>query len=87
MGERFAGFVAEVGAGQSNLASALERALTLAPVEGSSRVLVLSDGRFTGTDPLAAAGRAALRDLPVDYRLLERPRAGDVGIERLDAPL
>ncbi len=85
-GDGFTGFAAEVGSGQSNLAGALETALALAPAAASSRVLVLSDGRFTGADPLAAGGRAALRGVPVDYRLLERPRAGDVAVERLDAP-
>ncbi len=86
-GEKFSGFAAEVGDGQSDLGAALETALSLAPAEGPARILVLSDGRFTGTDPLASGGRAALRGVAVDYRLLERPRAGDVAIERLDAPV
>ncbi len=86
-GDRFTAFAAEIDNGQSNLAGALETALALAPAEGSSRILVLSDGRFTGGDPLAAGGRAALRGVPVDYRLLERPRAGDLAIERLDVPI
>ena len=86
VGGRFGDFAATVGEDQSNLGEALETALALAPAAGSSRMLVLSDGRFTGVDPLAASGRAALRGVAVDYRLLERPRAGDVAIERLDAP-
>ncbi len=86
-GDSFGGFAAQVGDGQSNLGEALETALSLAPAGGPSRLLVISDGRFTGADPLAAAGRAALSGVAVDYRLLERPRTGDVAIERLDAPL
>ena len=85
-GDRFTGFAAEVDAGQSNLDAALDTALSLAPAGGSSRLLVISDGRYTGGDPLAAAGRAALSGVAIDVRLMERPRAGDVAIERLDVP-
>ena len=85
-GERFGGFVAEVGPQQSDLAGALETALTLAPLGDASRILVISDGRYTGDDPQAVAGRSALRGIAVDYRLLERPPTGDVAIERLDVP-
>ncbi len=85
-GERFTAFAAEVGGGQSNLAEALETALALAPLDDPSRVLMISDGRYTGGDPLASAGRSAIRGVPIDYRLLERPQAGDVAVERLDAP-
>ncbi len=85
-GDRFTGFAATVGDGQSNLGAALETALSLASGGRSSRILVLSDGRFTGADPLIAGGRAAILGAAVDYRLMERPRAGDVAIERLDVP-
>lgn len=85
-GERFAGFAAEVGAQQSDLAGALDAALTLAPLGGASRILVLSDGRFTGADPQAGGGRSTLRGVPIDYRLIERPATGDVAIAQLAAP-
>ncbi len=79
-------FSAAVGDDRSDLASALKTALALAPAGEASRVLVLSDGRFTGDDPRAIGGRAALRGVAIDYRLLERSQAGDVAIEEVDAP-
>ncbi len=85
-GERFTGFSAEVGGEQSSLSEAIEAALALAPLDGASRLLVVSDGRWTGADPRSSGGRAALRGVPIDYRLLERAVAGDVAIERLDVP-
>ena len=94
-GGSFGGFLADVNRDQSNLGEALEAALSLAPVDEPTRLLVLSDGRFTGVDPLGAGGRAAPRGaarppapsgVAIDYRLFERPRAGDVAIESLDAP-
>lgn len=85
-GDRFTDFAADVDDRQSNLGEALETALSLAPAGGSSRLLVISDGRYTGADPLAAAGRATLAGVAVDVRLMERSRAGDVAIERVDAP-
>jgi hypothetical protein len=70
----------------SNLSEALSVALSLIPPEGAGRVLVLSDGRFTGSDPQAVAGAAAARGVAVDYRLQTRGAAGDTAVVRVDAP-
>lgn len=86
-GGELQGFTADVGDERSDLASALEAALALLGTEGDGRILAVTDGRFTGRDPAAVAGRAALASVPVDYRLLERSAAGDVAVERVDAPL
>lgn len=85
-GGTFGGFTAEVDPHGSNLASAIRRAVALVPDGAPGRLLLLSDGRCTGSDPAPAAFRAAARDVAVDYRLLGRPSAGDVAILRLDAP-
>ena len=68
----FAGFTAQVGPDHSSLNDDnIESALSLIPADGGGRVLVLSDGKWTGKDPAAAAARAAGRKrrggLPVDY--------------------
>ena len=82
----FQGFAATVGEDSSRLATALETALGMAPSSGSTRMLVISDGRWTGSDPGRAVSAAAMRGVPVDYRLLERPETGDLAVERIDAP-
>ena len=83
---RFAGFSADVDAEGSNLAGALASANSLIPPDAAGRILVLSDGRATGKDPAAEAGRAAARGTPVDYRVLERPATDDLAILSVDAP-
>lgn len=80
------GFAGDVEPDGSNLAAAVQKALSLLPEEGPSRLIVLSDGRWTGENPAAIAGVAASRGTAIDYRHLSRAAAGDVGIERLDAP-
>ncbi|HLG15306.1 MAG TPA: VWA domain-containing protein [Blastocatellia bacterium] len=82
----FAGFTGEIGRDESNLADAIERALSLIPADAPGRILILSDGRWTGRDPAAAASRAAARGISIDYRLTERAAANDVAISQIDAP-
>jgi Mg-chelatase subunit ChlD len=82
----FAGFTAEVDPGHSDLEDALETALSLIPPDGGGRLLVVSDGKWTGKDPATAAARAAGRGVPVDYRLVSRPQVNDVAIQSFLAP-
>ena len=82
----FPGFTREVGDDASNLSDAVETALTLIPRDAPGKVLVLSDGRWTGRDPSVAAARASSRNLAVDYRSLQRSMANDLAIARLEAP-
>ncbi|HEY2574410.1 MAG TPA: VWA domain-containing protein, partial [Verrucomicrobiaceae bacterium] len=82
----FSGFTAQVGAGHSDLNGGLEAALSLIPPDGGGRVLVLSDGKWTGKDPISAAARAAGRNIPIDYRVLERLQVNDVAIQSFLAP-
>lgn len=83
---KFGGFVNEVGADASNLAEGLETALALIPRDSPGKVIVLSDGRWTGRNPTIVAGRAAARDIAIDFRMLQRPFANDLAIARTDAP-
>jgi Mg-chelatase subunit ChlD/uncharacterized membrane protein len=82
----FAGFVTQVGGDASSLAEGLETALSLVPRDGSGRILVLSDGRWTGRDPASVIPSAAARGVAIDYRAMQRSVAGDLAIARLDAP-
>jgi Mg-chelatase subunit ChlD len=83
---QFPGFVHEVGDDASNLADALETALTLVPRDAPGKVFVLSDGRWSGRDPVILAARAAARNLAIDYRPLQRSTANDLAIARIEAP-
>ncbi len=82
----FPGFTAQVGGDHSSLNDAIESALSVIPPDGGGRILVLSDGKWTGKDPAAAAARAAGRGVAVDYRLLARPQVSDVAIQSFLTP-
>ncbi len=56
------------------------------PQGSPGRILVLSDGRWTGKDPANTAWRAAARGIAIDYRTLERSAANDVAISQIEAP-
>ncbi|HXT11781.1 MAG TPA: VWA domain-containing protein [Candidatus Angelobacter sp.] len=84
--DEFGGFTAQVGPGHSDLNAGLETALSLIPPDGGGRILVISDGKWTGKDPVSAAARAAGRNIPIDYRLLERSQVSDVAIQSFLAP-
>ncbi|MGH7171482.1 MAG: VWA domain-containing protein, partial [Gemmataceae bacterium] len=83
---QFSGFIHEVGDDASNLADGLQTALTLIPRGAPGKVLVLSDGRWTGRDPAILAARAAARNVAIDYRSLQRSTANDLAIARVEAP-
>jgi uncharacterized membrane protein len=82
----FGGFTAQIGPEHSDLNSAVETALNLIPPDSSGRILVLSDGKWTGKDPADAGARAAGRDIPIDYRVLARPQVSDVAIQSFVTP-
>ena len=83
---KFAGFVNEVYGDASNLNGAIEKAMALIPRGAPGRVLLLSDGRWTGKDPSGATAQAAARGIPLDYRPMQRASANDVAISHIDAP-
>ena len=60
--------------------------LSLIGREEPGRILVLSDGQWTGRDVAPAAARAAAAGVAVDYRAIERSAAGDLAIERIAGP-
>ncbi len=82
----FAGFLHQVGGNASSLGEAVETALSLIPRDAPGRLLLLSDGKWTGRDPAALVPQALARNIAIDYRIQERPAAGDLAIARIDAP-
>ncbi len=83
----FAGFTNRVEPDASNLAEGIEKALALIPQDSPGKILVISDGRWTGTDPSSIASRAAMRGVAIDYRSLQRSSANDLAISQIDAPV
>ncbi|MDR2705647.1 MAG: VWA domain-containing protein [Planctomycetaceae bacterium] len=82
----FGEFTAEIQADASNLSGAIENALSLIPVGDKGRLLLLSDGRWTGDSPAQLVSQLVQRGIAVDYRVMERPVVGDIAILSLDAP-
>ncbi|HEX7153962.1 MAG TPA: VWA domain-containing protein [Thermoanaerobaculia bacterium] len=85
-GPRFGGFEMRSAQDASELYSGVETALSLIPRDAPGRIVVVSDGRWTGRDPSPLALQAAARGVAIDYRHVARGLAGDVAIERVDAP-
>ena len=83
---KFAGFVNEVHGDASDLNGAIEKAMALIPRGAPGRLLMLSDGRWTGKDPSGVAAQAAARNIALDYRSMQRDSTNDVAISHIDAP-
>ena len=83
---KFGGFSAEVGSEASHLADALDLALSLVGAEEPGRILVLSDGQWTGREIAGPVARAAAAGVAIDYRTMERPRSGDLAVQGIQGP-
>ena len=83
---KFGGFMNKVDRDGSNLEGALQLALSLIPAGHPGRILVMSDGRWTGKNPVGVVARAAAREIAIDTFLVRRAAANDVSIARLDIP-
>ncbi len=79
-------FSAPPGAEGSNLEAALHLAGNLIDEKGAGRVLVMSDGFWTGKDPNAAAQRLAGRGIAVDVFHQGMTQSDSVAIQRVEAP-
>jgi hypothetical protein len=80
------GFVQQVDPDGSDLGGAISLAASLIPRGRPGRLVVLSDGEANGTSVLAAAHEAAVRGLPIDFRMFDRGNAADPAVESLDLP-
>jgi Mg-chelatase subunit ChlD len=70
----------------SDLNDALLKALELTSRNRPARILVLSDGEANGAPPAFAARRAREAGVPIDFRLFERRRVGDVAVRAIALP-
>jgi uncharacterized membrane protein/predicted membrane protein len=82
----FKGFSAQINPDQSNIAEALDAAFSLIPINSSGRILLLSDGAYTGKNPLLVSDSLASRNIPVDYRVIRRSVSNDISIKKISAP-
>lgn len=76
----------DVADGASDLAAALEHAHSLIGEGRTGRVLVISDGEFTGLGPRRAAAALALDKVPVDVLPVERPSLPDAAVAAIELP-
>lgn len=79
-------FAKQVMPDGSDLNEGLLLALNRVNRDRPARILVLSDGEANGRLPAFAARRAREQGVPIDYRLYERLRAGDVAVESVMLP-
>lgn len=85
--DRFTGGMnSVVNSGISNLEAGIELALSLIPSDSPGRILVISDGNWTGENPRQASFRANRRSIPVDFRHFSREFSHDVSISSFDGP-
>lgn len=82
---QFQDWTRSVGQDGSELLQALSVARSLIPLHSGGRILLLTDGRYTGADPVLDFANQTSA-IPIDYRLLERPKMSDAWIERVDVP-
>ena len=83
----FDGFKAEHDADRSNLAAAMETAMAMIPEESSGRILIISDGEWTGQDPSDVFARCAARGIAADCRVIRRPAANDLRVTEIQHPM
>ncbi|MBN1901544.1 VWA domain-containing protein [Candidatus Sumerlaeota bacterium] len=70
----------------SELSEGVQAALSLAKKDRNSRMLVLSDGEYTGRNPFQEAQIARQRKIPVFYRNLKRAEIFNLTIRDIDTP-
>ena len=83
----FDGFKAEHDADRSNLAAAVETALAMIPADSPGRILIISDGEWTGRDPSDVFARCAARGIAADCRVIRRPAANDLRVTEIQHPM
>ena len=83
---RFSAFGSQVDPDASNLSEAIRTALAATDPDRALRLVLVTDGKPTGTSPLAAIPEAIERQVPIDARYLARPADDAVSIVALDVP-
>ena len=80
------GFASVPRAGGTDIARALQTALSMFPPDAARRIVVLSDGAATRGDALARAQRASAAAVEISYVPYTREPAPDLRIRSLDTP-
>lgn len=70
----------------TDIANAIQTALSMFPPDASRRIVILSDGQATQGDAIARAQRASASNVEISFVPLFRQAAPDVRITALDAP-
>ncbi|MCY3782073.1 MAG: VWA domain-containing protein [Chloroflexi bacterium] len=70
----------------TDIANAIQTALSMFPPDVSRRIVLMSDGQVTKGDAIARAQRAAVSGVEISYVPVFRPAAPDVRITGIDAP-
>ncbi len=79
-------FASIPSAKQTDIANAIQTALSMFPPDATRRIMILSDGQATQGDAIARAQRAAASGVEISYVPFFREPQPDVRITALDAP-
>ena len=82
----FTGLKGVLNGNQSRLNDGLKSALAMIPENSSGRILLLTDGRWTGDDPSSSFADCTNRQIAVDYRIIGRSKLQDLFISNIEAP-
>ncbi len=82
----FTGLKGVLNGNQSRLNDGLKSALAMIPENSSGRILLLTDGRWTGDDPSSSFADCINRQIAVDYRIIGRSKLQDLFISNIEAP-
>ena len=82
----FEGFASIPQTTGTDIANAIQTALSMFPPDVSRRIVVMSDGQATDGDAIARAQRAAVSGVEISYVPIFREAAPDARITAIDAP-
>ncbi len=85
-GGELTAFTKEILPDGSDLEAAIEKALATQNVKRPTRILVFSDGQYSGASPLTSSRRAREMNVPIDYREFASPQTGDIAVESIELP-
>lgn len=83
---KFGGFTSTILPDGSNLKDAIRMSLSLIPQGAPGRILLITDGKWTGGSPQTLSSIAATRGVALDYVLMNRAIDNDVAVSRIEAP-
>lgn len=85
-GSNFSGLSSSFNPEASNISAGIQRALSLIPSNHVGKILLLSDGEFTGENPEQIAVKAAERGVKIDFRHYGRDKSVDTSIISFNVP-